>query len=89
MQPGAPDMTPRKGQTPEDFRARQRERYAAAILNIGKCYWHGSGNGGGDATRPILCTGNSSWNSSANATLLIPSIGKRSWNRSGDATPGR
>jgi hypothetical protein len=30
MQPGAPDMTPRKGETPEDFRARQRERYAAA-----------------------------------------------------------
>jgi flagellum-specific peptidoglycan hydrolase FlgJ len=30
MQPGAPDMTPRKDETPEEFRARQRARYAAA-----------------------------------------------------------
>jgi flagellum-specific peptidoglycan hydrolase FlgJ len=30
MQPGAPDMTPRKDETPEEFRARQRVRYAAA-----------------------------------------------------------
>ena len=27
---GAPDMTPRKDETPEEFRARQRARYAAA-----------------------------------------------------------
>jgi flagellum-specific peptidoglycan hydrolase FlgJ len=27
---GAFDMTPRKGETPEEFRARQRARYAAA-----------------------------------------------------------
>ena len=30
MQPGAPDMTPRKGETLEEFRARQRGGYAAA-----------------------------------------------------------
>ena len=52
-------MTPRKGETPEEFRARLRARYAAAILSIGKGGWNGSGNGGGDATRLILCTANS------------------------------
>ena len=30
MRPGAPDMTSRKDETPEEFRARQRARYAAA-----------------------------------------------------------
>jgi hypothetical protein len=30
MQPGAPEMTPRKDETPEEFRARLRARYAAA-----------------------------------------------------------
>src|SRR5438045_6374176 len=30
MQPGVPDMTPRKDETPEEFRAWQRARYAAA-----------------------------------------------------------
>jgi len=29
------------------------------ILSIGKSGWHGSGNGGSDATRLILCTANS------------------------------
>jgi hypothetical protein len=29
------------------------------ILSIGTSDWHGSGNGGGNATRLILCTGNS------------------------------
>jgi hypothetical protein len=28
MQPGRPTMRPRKDETPEEFRARQRERYA-------------------------------------------------------------
>ena len=44
---GAPDMTPRKDETPEEFRARQRARYAAAIRSIGKGGWHGRGNGNG------------------------------------------
>jgi hypothetical protein len=59
MQPGAPDMTPRKDETPEEFRARQRVRYAAADLSIEKGGWQSSGNGGGDATRLILCTAKS------------------------------
>jgi len=74
---------------------RRRRNFARAsghdtpppILSIGKGDWHGSGNGGGNATAVILCTGNSSWNGSANSTLLIPSIGKRSWNGSENATP--
>ena len=45
MQP--PDMTPPKDETPEEFRARQRARYAAAIRSIGKGGWHGRGNGNG------------------------------------------
>ena len=76
MQPG-PHMKPRKDETPEEFRARQRERYANAILSIGNGYWQGCGNGGGNATPMILCTGNGYWNGSANATPLIPSTGSR------------
>jgi flagellum-specific peptidoglycan hydrolase FlgJ len=30
MQPGAPEMTPRKDETPAEFRARLRAQYAAA-----------------------------------------------------------
>jgi len=30
IQPGPPDMTPRKDETPDEFRARLRARYAAA-----------------------------------------------------------
>jgi hypothetical protein len=52
-------MTPRKGETPEEFRARQRARYAAADPDIGKGGWHCSGNGGGSVTRLILCTAKS------------------------------
>jgi hypothetical protein len=53
-------MTPRKDETPEEFRARLRARYAAADPEYReKGGWHGSGNGGDDATRLILCTANS------------------------------
>jgi hypothetical protein len=52
-------MTPRKGETPEEFRARQRARYAATDPEYRERLLAGSGNGGNNATPPILCTANS------------------------------
>jgi hypothetical protein len=59
MQPGAPDMTPRKDETPEEFAHASGYGTPPPILSIEKGGWQSSGNGGGDATRLILCTAKS------------------------------
>jgi len=80
-------MTPRKGETPEEFRARQRARYAAADPEYReqRLARQRERRRQRYATDPVY--GNSSWKASASGTLLIPSTGKRSWNRSGNVTP--
>jgi hypothetical protein len=66
-------MTPRKGETPEELRARASGHDTPLpILSIRKGGWHDSGNGGGSVTRLILCTAKSYWNGSGSVTRMIP-----------------
>ena len=44
---------------PRDFARANGRGTPPPVLSIGKTGWHGSGNGGGTATRLILCTANS------------------------------
>ena len=82
-------MTPRKGETPEEFRARQRARYAAADPEYleRRLARQRERRRQRYATDPVYREQLSE--QQRNAALLIPSIGSRSWNASGNATPGR
>jgi hypothetical protein len=65
-------MTPRKGETPAEFARACGHGTPPPVLTIENGGWQDNGNGGGDATRPILCTGNSFWNSSAQRYATDP-----------------